>query len=197
MSWLVEATGDEGMAAIEVVASQSKEGEGAIGVRDEGFQAGVDEKCSGIGVAPPEDASSGFDCPSASPFARRVENGTESNNFFLVLKLVISVQHHLKVLYSRFYQDVIIINGDCPIWSNIIVTSRYDHNLQSTVCGLAIKNSLNGAVFPFIRSFRDDNRSAYELTDFGNLDLKAGGLRCMLEIRGSHLHPISENGAIL
>jgi len=93
MLWLVEATGDEGRAAIEVVASQSKEEEDAIGVRDEGFQAGVDEKCSGIGVAPPE----GIDCSSAPPFVRCAENGTESNNFLLVLQLVISVQHHLKV----------------------------------------------------------------------------------------------------
>jgi hypothetical protein len=28
---------------------------------------------------------------------RCAENGTESNNFLLVLELVISVQHHLKV----------------------------------------------------------------------------------------------------
>ena len=93
MSWLVEATGDEGRVAIEVVASQSKEGEDAIGVRDKGFQAGVDEKCSGIGVAPLE----GIDCSSAPHFVRCTENGTESNNFLLVLELVISVQHHLKV----------------------------------------------------------------------------------------------------
>jgi len=93
MSWLVEARGDEGMVAVEVVASQSKEGEDVIGVWDEGFQAGVDETCLGIGVAPPE----GIDCSSARPFVRCTENGTESNDFLLVLELVISVQHHLEV----------------------------------------------------------------------------------------------------
>jgi len=60
-----------------------------------------------------------------------------------------------------------------------------------------MKNRLNGAMFPFIRSPRDENRSANKLTVFGNLGLRAGGLRCILEIRGSHLHPIDVNLAIL
>ena len=40
--------------AAAVGKDQSSEGRGAIGVQDEGSQAGVDEKNSGIGVAEPE-----------------------------------------------------------------------------------------------------------------------------------------------
>ena len=103
----------------------------------------------------------------------------------------------LKSMYSRCYHNVIIIDGDYSIWLNRVVTSWYDHNSQCTVCVLAMKNRLNGANFPFIWSIPDDNRNVFKLMVFGNLGLRAGRLRCILEIWDSHLHPINVNFAIL
>ncbi len=83
-SRLAEATDGGGMAAA-VGRDQSSEGRGAIGVRDEGFQAGVDEKYSGIGVAQPEVDCVGIGWFSGCLASVSLEKGAESCNFCLVL----------------------------------------------------------------------------------------------------------------
>lgn len=81
MSQLLEATDDGGIVAV-VGRDQSSEGRGAIGVRDEGSQAGVDEKFSGIGVAQPEvDDCIGIGWFSGCPASVSIENGVKSCSF--------------------------------------------------------------------------------------------------------------------
>jgi hypothetical protein len=80
-SRLVEAADDGGIVTI-VGRDQSSEGRGAIGVRDEGSQAGVDKKVSGIGVAPPEvDGCVGLGWIIRCPASVAIGDGAESCSF--------------------------------------------------------------------------------------------------------------------